>query len=56
MRHVDERKLQLAEANRAKSDFLANVSHELRTPLKSIIDCSEMLKDERRLYHAREKP
>ena len=55
MRHVDGRKLQLAEANRAKSDFLANMSHEPRTPLSSIIGCSEMLKDERRLCHARER-
>jgi len=35
----------LAEANRAKSDFLAHVSHELRTPLNAIIGFSELIRD-----------
>jgi signal transduction histidine kinase len=33
----------LAEANRAKSDFLAVVSHELRTPLNAIIGYESLL-------------
>jgi signal transduction histidine kinase len=43
---VEERTLELANANRAKSMFLANMSHELRTPLNAIIGFGEMLESE----------
>jgi signal transduction histidine kinase len=40
-----EARLELAEANRQKSAFLAAMSHELRTPLNAIIGFSEVLHD-----------
>ena len=40
---VEERTIELATANRAKSMFLANMSHELRTPLNAIIGFGEMM-------------
>jgi signal transduction histidine kinase len=39
------REISLAEAYKAKSDFLARMSHELRTPLNAIIGFSEMIRD-----------
>jgi signal transduction histidine kinase len=45
-RSLRERNDALQEADRLKSEFLANVSYELRSPLTSISGFSEMLKQE----------
>lgn len=41
-----ETNARLAEASKAKSEFLTNMSHELRTPLNAIIGFSEVMQDE----------
>lgn len=44
-RELERLSAELLQANRAKSEFLANVSHELRTPLNAIVGFSDLLRD-----------
>ena len=42
-RELTESNRQLAEAARAKSDFLDRMSHELRTPMNGVVGMTELL-------------
>eukprot|EP01037_Dinobryon_pediforme_P024403 gene24403-26190_t len=45
---IDEKNLQLEQANRLKSEFLSHMSHEIRTPMNAILGFAYLL-DQRRL-------
>jgi signal transduction histidine kinase/CheY-like chemotaxis protein/HPt (histidine-containing phosphotransfer) domain-containing protein len=44
---IERRTIELAEANRAKSQFLAKMSHEIRTPVNGVLGMLELVKQTR---------
>jgi signal transduction histidine kinase len=45
LRELEDSRQKAVEANRAKSDFLANISHEIRTPLGAVLGFTELVMD-----------
>jgi|SRR5271165_595769 len=46
-RDLQQKNIDLEEADRAKDQFLSGMSHELRTPLHTVLGFSELLSEER---------
>lgn len=53
LRRVQMQNIELIEADRLKSQFIATISHELRTPMHAILGFSEMLM---RRFHQQQDP